>query len=79
MASMQAVTRVNVSDDMLRALAGNRGVIGISFGEGFINPKDAEALRSATESESIATDLTGKPWTRTLSPTFRSFWERGLR
>ncbi len=37
----------NVTDDMLRALKKNGGVIGINFGEGFVNPKDAEALRKA--------------------------------
>jgi membrane dipeptidase len=60
--SMRAISNVarNVSDDMLRALAKNRGVIGISFGEGFINPKDAEALRAATESELNAPSVTGK-------------------
>ena len=37
----------NVTDDMLRALAKNGGVIGINFGEGFINQKDAGALMAA--------------------------------
>ncbi len=37
----------NVTDDMLRALAKNGGVIGINFGEGFINHKDAAALNAA--------------------------------
>ena len=43
--SMRAISNVsrNVSDDMLRALAKNGGVIGINFGMGFINAKDAEA------------------------------------
>ena len=60
--SMRALANVsrNVSDDMLRALASNGGVIGINFGMGFINPGDAEALRSATESESEAPLLTGR-------------------
>jgi len=40
----------NVTDDMLRALAKNGGVIGINFGEGFLNPKDAEALKKAISS-----------------------------
>ena len=41
--SMRAISNVprNVTDDMLRALARNGGVIGINFGMGFINPKDA--------------------------------------
>jgi membrane dipeptidase len=44
--SMRALSPVprNVTDEMLRALAKNGGVVGISFGEGFVNPKDAEAL-----------------------------------
>jgi membrane dipeptidase len=32
----------NMSDDMLRALARNGGVIGINFGGGFLNQKDAD-------------------------------------
>src|SRR5215469_10360040 len=41
--SCRALSEVprNVTDDMLRALAKNGGVIGINFGEGFISPKDA--------------------------------------
>jgi membrane dipeptidase len=49
-----------VTDDMLRALAKNGGVIGINFGEGFINPKDAEALRAAIKTLSNAPTLFGK-------------------
>jgi len=40
----------NVTDDMLRALAKNGGVIGINFGEGFLSPKDAETLKKAVAS-----------------------------
>ena len=60
--SMRAISNVarNVSDEMLRALAKNGGVIGINFGMGFINQKDAEALRSATETEAEAPLLTGR-------------------
>jgi membrane dipeptidase len=60
--SMRAISNVrrNVTDDMLRRLAKNGGVVGINFGMGFINPKDAEALRSATETEAEAPPLTGK-------------------
>src|SRR5580700_8388208 len=50
----------NVTDDMLRALAKNGGVIGINFGEGFINPKDAEALRAAIKTLSNGPKLFGK-------------------
>ena len=45
---------------MLRALARNGGVIGINFGMGFINPKDAEKLALATNTEAEAPTLTGK-------------------
>src|SRR5262249_17446846 len=41
-------------------VGGNGGVIGISFGMGFINPKDAEKLRLATDTESEAPTLSGK-------------------
>lgn len=60
--SCRALSNVprNVTDDMLRALAKNGGVIGINFGEGFINPKDAAALRAAIAGPSKAPDLTGK-------------------
>jgi membrane dipeptidase len=60
--SMRALSPVprNVTDDMLRALAKNGGVIGISFGEGFVNPKDAEALESAIKTETTAPLLTGR-------------------
>jgi len=60
--SMRAISHVprNVSDEMLCALAKNGGVVGINFGMGFINPKDAEKLRLATQTESKAPLLTGK-------------------
>jgi len=50
----------NVTDDMLRALAKNGGVIGINFGEGFINPKDAGTLMATVAAASTAPNLTGK-------------------
>jgi membrane dipeptidase len=51
----------NVTDDMLRALAKNGGVVGINFGEGFVNPKDAEMLRQTVNAISFQVpDLTGK-------------------
>jgi membrane dipeptidase len=60
--SMRAISNVprNVSDEMLRALTRNGGVIGINFGMGFINPKDAEKLKLATATEAEAPALTGK-------------------
>jgi membrane dipeptidase len=51
----------NVTDEMLRALAKNGGVIGINFGEGFISPKDAERLRATVAAMSAGPNLTGKP------------------
>jgi membrane dipeptidase len=35
----------NMTDDMIRALARNGGVISINFGAGFLNARDAAALR----------------------------------
>jgi membrane dipeptidase len=60
--SMRALSNVprNVSDEMLWALAKNGGVVGISFGEGFVNPNDAEALESAIKTETTAPLLTGR-------------------
>src|SRR6202046_3551767 len=60
--SMRALSDVprNITDEMLRALANNGGVVGISFGEGFVNPKDAEALESAIKTETTAPILTGR-------------------
>ena len=60
--SMRAISDVprNVSDEMLRALAKNGGVVGINFGEGFVNPKDQEALRAAIHIETNAPSLTGE-------------------
>ena len=50
----------NVTDDMLRALAKNGGVIGINFGEGFLNPKDADLLKASIAAISAEPSLTGK-------------------
>jgi len=60
--SMRALSDVprNVTDEMLWALAKNGGVIGITFGEGFVNPKDADALRAAISMETTAPALTGR-------------------
>jgi len=60
--SMRALSNVprNASDEMARALAKNGGVIGINFGEGFVNPKDQDALRAAIHIETNAPVLTGK-------------------
>src|ERR1700678_1192233 len=60
--SMRALSDVprNVTDEMLWALAKNGGVIGISFGEGFVNPKDAGALRADINTETNAPSLSGR-------------------
>jgi len=60
--SMRAISDVprNVTDEMLWALAKNGGVVGITFGEGFVNPKDADALRLAIEIETTAPVQTGR-------------------
>ncbi len=50
----------NVTDDMIRALAKNGGVMGINFGEGFISPKDAESLRKTIANNNKAPVLYGK-------------------
>src|SRR5437764_9438407 len=47
----------NMTDDMLRALAKNGGVVGINFGEGFLNPKDAEKLKTAIATASAEPTL----------------------
>jgi membrane dipeptidase len=60
--SCRAISNIprNVTDDMLRALAKNGGVIGINFGEGFINEKDAAALRASISQLSQMPNLTGQ-------------------
>jgi membrane dipeptidase len=39
----------NMSDDMLRAVARNGGVVGINFGGGFLNQKDAAETRKSID------------------------------
>ncbi len=41
----------NMSDDMLRALAKNGGVVGVNLGAAFLNQKDAEELKQAISHE----------------------------
>src|SRR5689334_16391973 len=50
--SCRALSNVprNLTDDMLRALGKNGGVVGINFGEGFLNPQDADQLMAEVES-----------------------------
>ena len=56
--SCRAISNVarNMTDDMLRALAKNGGVVGINFAEGFINFKDSAAVQ-----KTIARISNGKP------------------
>jgi membrane dipeptidase len=60
--SCRAISDVprNMTDEMLKALAKNGGVVGINFGEGFLNPKDAEQLKAAISSLTEEPTLTGK-------------------
>jgi membrane dipeptidase len=48
--SMSDVPR-NMTDDMLRALARNRGVVGVNFAASFLNQQDADELKKTVSSE----------------------------
>jgi membrane dipeptidase len=51
----------NMTDDMLRALARNGGVVGINFGGGFLSQKEADVtLRDINRIGSAEPDLAGK-------------------
>ncbi len=51
----------NMTDDMIRALAKNGGVMGINFGAGFVNQKDADAQRKKIMMRgALEPNLTGK-------------------
>ncbi len=51
----------NMTDDMLKALARNGGVVGINFGAGFLNQQDAKAtLANINAMSAQAPDLTGQ-------------------
>src|SRR6266581_1544378 len=57
--SMSDVPR-NMTDDMLRALARNGGVVGINFSASFLNQQDAEELRKKiSEENAIEPTFTG--------------------
>lgn len=60
--SCRAISDVprNMTDDMIRALAKNGGVIGINFGEGFLNQKDAATLQADISRVAEEPNLTGK-------------------
>jgi membrane dipeptidase len=50
----------NMSDDMLRALARNGGVVGVNFSAAFLNQQDAENLKKKTTQENaLEPTLTG--------------------
>jgi len=71
--SCRALSNVprNMTDDMLRALARNGGVIGINFGEGFLNPKDVELLAAAVRNLTAEPALTGKALDAYAAEEFR--------
>jgi membrane dipeptidase len=51
----------NMTDDMIRALAKNGGVIGINFGGDFVSPKEAEAARQRFAAHAaVEPNLTGR-------------------
>jgi membrane dipeptidase len=60
--SCRAISDVprNMTDEMLQALAKNGGVVGINFGEGFLNPKDAEQLKADISNVAGEPTLIGK-------------------
>jgi membrane dipeptidase len=63
----------NVTDDMLRALAKNGGVIGINFGSGFLNQEGTDALMRAISGISAAEpNLTGKALDDYAAEEYRS-------
>jgi membrane dipeptidase len=50
----------NMTDDMLRALAKNGGVVGVNFSAAFLNQQDAERLkRKVTAENALEPNLTG--------------------
>jgi membrane dipeptidase len=50
----------NMTDDMLRALARNGGVVGVNFSAAFLNQQDAEGLKKKTTQENaLEPTLTG--------------------
>jgi membrane dipeptidase len=60
--SCRAISDVprNMSDEMLAALAKNGGVVGINFGEGFLNQQDADVLKADIAASAAAEpSLTG--------------------
>ena len=61
--SCRAIAEIprNMTDDMLKALARNGGVIGINFGAGFLNQKDARDLMASIGTMAAQEpNLTGK-------------------
>lgn len=51
----------NMTDDMIRRVAKNGGVVGINFGGGFLNPQDAAAYRKRINDQgSLEPNLKGK-------------------
>ncbi len=79
--SCRAISNIprNVTDDMLRAIAKNGGVIGINFGEGFINEKDAAALRASISQLSQLPNLTGKALDDYAAKDYDAEFAHGLK
>jgi membrane dipeptidase len=61
--STRAIAEIprNMTDDMLKALARNGGVVGINFGAGFVNPQDARVTMARINSKAgQEPNMTGK-------------------
>jgi membrane dipeptidase len=61
--SSRAISEIprNMTDEMLKALARNGGVVGINFGAGFVNPKDARSIMASINTMAAQEpNLTGK-------------------
>jgi membrane dipeptidase len=61
----------NMSDDMIRALGKNGGVIGINVGYAFLRQEGAEALRKSISRNLENPDLTGKALDNYASEEYR--------
>jgi membrane dipeptidase len=78
--SCRAISNIprNMTDDMLRALAKNGGVVGINFGGGFLSQKEADiTMRDINRIGSSEPNLTGKALDDyTLQMHIRDNWTR---
>ncbi len=71
--SCRAISDVprNMTDEMLAALGKNGGVVGINFGEGFLNPQDAEVLKTSIANIAAEPALTGTALDEYAAEEFR--------